>query len=153
MRTFIAILLVICMAVQGVGCSLVYIDSVPDGYRPSQELKCYDTYCWPILDGVFAVGLSTLGIIGVVQAALMDRCSEDTCSSNKKELLYILSGSVIVSGLLYIYSSLTGVGRAHDCQQAKLAHEAWLKMTPEQQKEFEEQWRKGQGQCTHQAYR
>lgn len=135
-KQLLAILLVFCLAMQLVGCSLMLMKEVPDNYKPSQELDC-SGYAFPILDGAVALSIIT----GITMFFIDAFGPQESCP---------LPGLVLFVGLyslfpmsLYTISSAVGFGIANDCHKARQVRQEWLQMTPEKQKEFEEQWRKG----------
>jgi hypothetical protein len=121
---------------------------VPDDYKPSQELEC-SGYGYPILDGAVALSIITgVTILFVKAFGPQKSCPPGIpCAASSTGFLQGIAPAAAIYSLfpisLYGISSIVGFGDANDCRKAKKARLEWLQMNPEQQKEFEVQWRKG----------
>ena len=132
MRSLVAILLSIFLAVHGAGCSSFMV-RVPDNYQPSEDIEC-SGYTRPILDGILSLGSALFVVVLINKTGGI---------SGAGVMLNLYTVPATGAGAIFAASSIVGFVRSNECSKALKAREAWLRMTPEQQEEFEEQWRKG----------
>ena len=133
----LAIILVFCLAVQGVGCSMTIMNKVPDDYTPSQELHCGWTL-WPFLDGLITLLSGTVASLSYYGISQINCDGHGDCG---RTTLFVSMSPLWMIFLLYAISTGYGFHCAHECDETFEAHRKWRRMTPEQQKEFEVQWR------------
>ena len=127
---------VVCLTLLffGVGsCSIMFMDTVPMQWSPSQKLKC-SGYTLPVIDGSVAAGFVTITTIGVIDGI---RDHESTVAG--------IAIGILVPVAVYVTSAVFGCVWASECHQAEKAQESWLKMGPVDQERFEDRWREERG--------
>jgi hypothetical protein len=103
------------------------------------EILC-DGYTWPIVD-------TTASAVAVAPVTAYFVSLTDRSEYSNSDFIGLFSGNaglllvafLVVTFSAYLGSAVWGYGEAGKCHEAKCAHDAWLKMTPDQQKEFEKQ--------------
>jgi hypothetical protein len=115
------------------GCSIMFMDTVPMQWSPSQDLKC-SGYTMPIIDGTVAAVFTASFTYGVVQLA------EDYDPG----VMGIAIG-MLVPVAVYVTSAVFGCIWAGDCDRAEDAQKKWSVMGPLDRELFDDHWREERG--------
>ena len=108
MRASLAIALALTLAS---GCSLIYMDRIPDDQPASATPRCTTTRGYAATDLFWGL-YSGAGV-----AASVDSGGDDDTAVG------FFAAAVAV---LYLYSALQGFDRVDRCRNARAAHDAWL---------------------------
>jgi hypothetical protein len=123
--------LAVCVlfASQGAGgCSIMFMDTVPMQWSPSQKLDC-SGYTLPIVDISVAAGFAGMATVGFV----------DAIRDNELSVAGIAFG-ILVPAAVYATSAVFGCIWAGQCHRAEDAQKEWSRMGPGDQERFDDRW-------------
>lgn len=113
------------------GCSLVFMETLPDNYTTAQEPRCTTSAGWPLWDLLIAGTNLVVGAASFIQSERLlseysedDPRDEDDISDVKKQrnTAMLLSGSVAV---VYGSSMVYGLRQSSKCKEARAARDAY----------------------------
>ena len=98
------------------GCSWSFMDTVPEGYRPSHVPRCDDSWGLPLVDLLVAAAYG--GATVQLYPNEPDCAAGEDCLNVPRIAAFILA----VPALLHLASTVTGFVWTHQCAKAKRAH-------------------------------
>jgi hypothetical protein len=101
------------------GCSWSFQETLAADPKPEAAPRCSAAPTWPIVDGVFAAGLATAGVVNIRRAP-----------DSKKFASLIIGLPALVAAAAHVYSGLDGAGAIRDCLRARRRHERFEKARP-----------------------
>jgi hypothetical protein len=118
------------VAVVSSGCSVLFMDSVPMQWTPSQTISC-SGYSLPVLDAaVAALNIFSITMTVVDPYGMEYRAEQGAIAS----VAAVLAGIVATSAVL-------GFCMAKECHDARDVRENWLDLGSIEQDVLEEKWR------------
>lgn len=95
------------------GCSLVFMETVPDKWAPPKQLHCTATGGWVAWD--ILIGVS----YGVTSAMFFARASDEENPAKVRNNSYLGSALAAGGAAVYFASAVAGQGRVNDCKAAR----------------------------------